>query len=185
MHYSRDLDYCRTVRAEVRQLEDYFCARNWVSHALCQHHLSVVQWLTTSRVPSPFCRLKIQKLLALARDIEPFAPSKAQVGWWLCCRHFRLGRILCSFPAGALQNKSVDSGELVDLARDDFLDGSRLHRLETPSPLAIPDNRWAQIHDRPWYLLDLPDRPTLADKRLERTPVEIESSVLNELLGGP
>ena len=179
MIYSRDPLYCQAARKELLALEDYFCGRAWLARALCQHHLAVEQWLTTTRVPSPYGREKIQRLFALIKDIVPLAPNQAQLGWWLVCRHFRTG----SYPGSDLYYRLGGHADIVALARDDFCDGSRLHRLDAPSFTGIPAQRWPQVNDRPWYLLNLPNRPPLADKRLEHSPAEIPSTALGELLG--
>lgn len=73
--------------------------------------------------------------------------------------------------------------EIAEWAYDDFLDGSRLHRAVTPT-LIIPRRRLHQILYCPWYLLNLPDHPTMAEKRLFRAPLEMDAWPLLDLLDG-
>lgn len=124
-------------------------------------------WFDSERILHRLELKRIKRFLKLARKIDKFSKDPAQTGWWLICRHFRLDTHSL-YPGNYFTIKGHSAiRELCALARDDFLNGSQKHRLVTPQNLLIPpkNSYFKQILNCPWYLLQLPSHPTLADKR--------------------
>jgi hypothetical protein len=165
------------VRAHEKMfgLERYFCTSFWAFIALgitpsCNRWESHrKRWFSGQETPWFLTGLhRARWTLALLESIEPFAPSPAQAGWWTVCRHFRVSK-KAHHPTFLLWQSgypgpSVHLDDIVELAYDDFLDGSRLHRAVTPT-LNIPRRRYLQTLYCPWYLLNLPDHPTMAEEQ--------------------
>lgn len=175
MLYYQDPDYRLRAQAVVFALEDYFCSRSWLYRALNIHTLTIDGWLDQKRAPNPAYLRRIENLLLFARRVDLLSQDQAQTGWWLICRHFDVdvphSGLLYSpeYPAAYLHRER--SAEIIERlylsAQDDFLNESQQHRKCTPKNLAVPKNnqRQRQLTTCPWYLLNLPSHPTLADKR--------------------
>lgn len=190
MYYFRGRRYPRCIddpaslhreKENFLALEDYFCARSWLALALGELPENIRMWLTSPCLClDRRTQAQPKRLLALARAIEPFAPDPAQVGWWLVCHHFCLGTSPAAYLLCDRRGRRKRRVRLVELARDDFLDGSRSHRQVTPALSIPPRNKLSkQIRECPWYLLDLPNHPTLEEKR---SPPSSEVPLPNSLL---
>jgi hypothetical protein len=177
--FHRDPVYRKRAREAIYELEEFFTARDWAALAVGRNPLTVTEWMTKGKVPSPAYLEQVERLVAFARDLEPIIGDKAQSGWWLVCRHF----LLPPYPAHYL-NQPASHEKLLDVARDD-VQGARLHRASAPQPLPHfgANQRYAQVTQCPWYALTLPSHPTLYEKRRGLSqPVLPEPDALSDLL---
>lgn len=197
---AEDPAYQARAHEKMLGLEKYFGTPFWAFMALGitpgARYTEAVhrkRWFLGSETPWFLDGLhRVRWTLALLESIEPFAPSPAQAGWWTVCRHFRVGKKAPNptflLWQSELTGHSLHLDDITELAYDDFLDGSRLHRAVTPT-LSIPRRRYLQTLHCPWYLLHLPDHPTMVEKkrliaeeRLALTPLEIDPRPLLDLL---
>lgn len=181
--------YVKHAELTLGRLEQYFSNIRVMSEALGSSY-EYLSDCHSWRIPGPAVVAKLENLLDLCKELEQFGQPRTQIGWWLACVHFSLrsgnGGRIC--PGRLLAEDATRRGDILAAAEDDFLRGSPQHRLDLSrsgaDPAAPPwakDPRATARHV-PWFILQPPLKPSLAESRGLKLPASSAESNDNSAL---